>query len=284
MDIEKRQLTTIKDTSVFLLSKPSDFARHFLYYMIGLGHFYATEYYTEARPSNAYDSFLLMYILNGKLYAEEGGSGCEASAGSIVLIDCYSRHRYRAIVPTEFVYIHFDGNNARAFYEEITRSRGRNFLNAHFEEQSEKLLHLCSSIESGEMPSEGDVSVLIHGILCELCEKSATEYSLRYSAAVRNIVRYIDENYASPIGIRDLSRKCNLSPQHMSRLFRKETGFSPYAYILEKRMHIARELLSFSDCTVEEVSDRVGYSSSVNFSNAFKKRYGLSPGQFRRSQ
>lgn len=81
MDIEKRQLTTIKDTSVFLLSKPSDFARHFLYYMIGLGHFYATEYYTETRPSNAYDSFLLMYILNGKLYAEEGGSGCEASAG-----------------------------------------------------------------------------------------------------------------------------------------------------------------------------------------------------------
>lgn len=284
MNIEKRRLPTIRENSVFLLSEPSDFARRFLYYMIGLGHFYATERYTEARPSNAYDSFLLMYVLNGKLYAEEEGEGCDAPAGSIVLLDCYARHRYRALMPAEFVYIHFDGNNSRAFYEEIARTRGRVFRCAHFAQQSEKLLKLCGAVESGEMPSEGDVSVLIHGILCELCESAASEYAFRYSPAVRRALRYIDINYPSAIGVPDLARECGLSPQHLNRLFRKEAGCSPYAFILERRMRAARELLAFSDCTAEEISERVGYSSPVNFANAFRKRYGMTPGQFRRSR
>ena len=252
--------------------------------MIGLGHFYATERYAETRPSNAYDSFLLMYVLRGQLYAEEEGTGYNAPAGSTVLLDCYNRHRYCAVMPTEFVYIHFDGNNARAFYEEISRNRSRVFRNTYFKKQSEKLLQLCASIKNGEMPSEGEISVLIHTVLCELCEESAAEYAFRYSPVVRRLLRYIDENYSSKISIPALAGECNLSTQHMSRLFRKEIGISPYAYILEKRMSTARELLAFSDCTIEEAAERVGYSSPVNFANAFKKRYNITPGKFRSEQ
>ncbi len=284
MNIEKKELSTIQKDSLFLLSEPSEFARRFLYYMIGLGHFYATERYTEARPSNAYDSFLLLYVLRGRLYAEEEGAGSEAPAGSIVLLDCYGRHRYRALMPTEFVYMHFDGNNARAFYEEISHSRGRVFSDAGFGEQSTALLQLCDSIGNGKMPSEGDVSVLIHRILCGLCSGSAAEYAFRYSPAVRRALRFIEGNFTAGIGVREIARECGLSPQHLSRLFRRETGTSPYACILEKRMRAACELLSFSECTVEEAAERVGYSSPANFMNAFRRHFGMTPGQYRHAR
>lgn len=282
MEIQKKELATIQKNSLFLLSEPSVFARRFLYFMIGIGHFYTSDQYGESRQANAYDSFLLLYIMKGRLEIQTQNGTSLVGDGQIALLDCYEKHSYRSLVPTEFVYIHFDGNNSRAFYEEIVRTEGSVFTDPCFSAHRDALLTLCTDIDSGKMPGEGEISVLIHRILCELCNKSVAEYSFKYSAYVRKALSFIESNFTAEISVANIAGVCNLSPQHLNRLFRSETGVSPYQYILEKRMRYACTVLLHSDCSVEETAYKAGFANPFNFMNAFKKKYGITPGRYRK--
>lgn len=282
MNIEKKELPTIQNNSLFYLNEPSAFARKFLYYVIGIGHFYATVRYLETRTANMYDSFLLMYVLDGILQIETNGQKYEAPSKSLVLIDCYKKHSYKALIPTEFVYLHFDGNNSRLFFEELMRRQKPVFFDDCFDAHYRDILCLCGDIDQGLMPSEGKVSVFIHKILCELCKTSDTKYESRYSPVILKAINFIENHFTEDVGINEMAQLCNFSPSHFSRLFRKETGTAPYSYILDRRMRFACELLSDSDCTVKQVAEKTGYSSAFNFMNKFKKRFGVSPGEYRR--
>ncbi|MBQ8885752.1 MAG: helix-turn-helix transcriptional regulator [Clostridia bacterium] len=282
MNIEKKNLPTIQNNSLFYLNEPSSFARNFLYYIIGIGHFYTTTQYLETRTDNAYDSFLIMYVLDGMLQIETNGQSYDAPARSIVLIDCYKKHSYKALAPTEFAYLHFDGSNSRAFFNELTRSRGSVFQDECFPAHYNAILQLSNEIDQGRMPAEGEVSVLIHKLLCELCKNSAIKYAFKYSPMILKALNFIGNHFTSDITVDEIAAHCNFSPQHFSRLFKKETGVTPYSYVLEKRISFACELLSDSDDTVKQIAEKIGYSSAVNFMNEFKRRFALSPSEYRR--
>ena len=77
---------------------------------------------------------------------------------------------------------------------------------------------------------------------------------------------------------------CN---DHMRRIFMKETGMSPHAYLHNVRMKNARKLLSVSDVvnsTVANVAEMSGYSDVGYFSRVFKRTFGISPGEYSRRE
>lgn len=238
----------------------------------------------ERRQANVYDSFLLMYVLSGTIKIQTEKCSAQADEGDIVLLDCYEKHSYQAVTPAEFVYIHFDGNNSRAFYEEIMRTKNILFRDACFCTHKDFLLSLCAEIDSGKMPAEGEISVLIHRILCDLCKNSVAEYSFRYTQFIREALAFIENNFTADISIADVARACNISSQHLNRLFRKEMETSPYQCILNKRMDYACDLLRHSDLTIEETSYKIGYSNPFNFMNAFKKKFNQTPSEFRKNR
>ena len=72
---------------------------------------------------------------------------------------------------------------------------------------------------------------------------------------------------------------CCISTVYLNKLFHKELGVTPFFYIVQRRMAIARELLR-EHCSVGEVARLVGYGDIYQFSRAFKKHYGASPKAF----
>lgn len=93
--------------------------------------------------------------------------------------------------------------------------------------------------------------------------------------------RYIEEHYSANITLERLSGIAYVSPYHLCRLFKKELGCSPIQYMIHRRIEAAQYYLSTTDMTVDKIAKRVGYESDTSFQNAFKKRVGLSPGQYR---
>ena len=71
----------------------------------------------------------------------------------------------------------------------------------------------------------------------------------------------------------------NLS--YLSRSFRRATGFKLSHYINLFRFQLAKELLSDSDLSVEQIAQRCGFSSASSFIRAFRANEGLTPGMFR---
>ena len=73
-----------------------------------------------------------------------------------------------------------------------------------------------------------------------------------------------------------------MSRYHLSRLFQREMGFSPHEYLIETRLRAAKNQLSDSDASVEQIAINCGFSCSSNFIRAFRQNMGMTPLQFRK--
>lgn len=105
----------------------------------------------------------------------------------------------------------------------------------------------------------------------------------RISVEVKNeyietAVNYIQNNLDNDISLFELSKKCGLSHEHFSRMFKKETGFGFCEYVNLLRLQKAEALIKQTDgMTIAEIATRCGFNDSNYFSLKFKKFYGISP-------
>ena len=99
---------------------------------------------------------------------------------------------------------------------------------------------------------------------------------------LEEVARYMEEHLDEPLSIPQLSRRAFLSPTAFKAAFRQRYGLAVHAWLRQRRMERAAQLLRGSSLTVLEVAQTVGYSSGSQFSTAFRQRYGTSPGKFRK--
>ena len=99
---------------------------------------------------------------------------------------------------------------------------------------------------------------------------------------LEEVARYMEEHLDEPLSIPQLSRRAFLSPTAFKAAFRQRFGLAVHAWLRQRRMERAAQLLRGSSLTVLEVAQSVGYSSGSQFSTAFRQRYGTSPGKFRK--
>lgn len=91
---------------------------------------------------------------------------------------------------------------------------------------------------------------------------------------------FINNNYQFDITIDDVARNANVTPNYLSTIFHKEEGMSTKSYLIKVRMGKAMSFLQSGAFNVKQVSEMVGYTSQLHFSNEFKRFYGKSPINF----
>jgi AraC family transcriptional regulator len=95
---------------------------------------------------------------------------------------------------------------------------------------------------------------------------------------------YAHAAFAEPITLAELSRVACLSPNHLLRSFRKVFRQTPHQFLTERRLSEAKHLLTRSDLPVTEVCLTVGFESLGSFSTLFRRRFHISPSEFRLSK
>ncbi|WP_240601731.1 helix-turn-helix transcriptional regulator [Oleiagrimonas sp. MCCC 1A03011] len=109
----------------------------------------------------------------------------------------------------------------------------------------------------------------------------ATKFSLRDLTRLRRVRDRIDREYAQPLDVEALARAAGMSAGHLSRLFRRAYGESPYAYLMTRRIERAMALLRRGDLSVTEVCFAVGCASLGTFSTHFTELVGMPPSTYR---
>jgi AraC-like DNA-binding protein len=102
----------------------------------------------------------------------------------------------------------------------------------------------------------------------------------RLSRLWRDVEQRLDAPWTGP----ELARQANMCFEHLRRLCHRQLGRSPMQQVVFLRMRRAAELLAQSDDKLETIAARVGYANPFAFSASFKKRFGCSPSEFRRSR
>jgi len=112
---------------------------------------------------------------------------------------------------------------------------------------------------------------------------SAVNQSSTKSILLKPALDYIDEHYREKIYLDDMAYRCNISPSYFSRLFKRELGLTYSSYINKVKVKKAKELLEETNLPIINISLDLGYDDCGYFIKIFKKNYGVTPANYRKT-
>lgn len=101
------------------------------------------------------------------------------------------------------------------------------------------------------------------------------------AGAVDKTVQYILAHVEEELTVEGLAARVYMSPNYLSRCFKKKYGKTVMEYITEHRLSLAEELLKNTNLSVTMISAKVGYPNYTYFTKQFKRFSGLTPSKFR---
>lgn len=132
------------------------------------------------------------------------------------------------------------------------------------------------------------LDTLLHALILRLLRAyagaPAAPLRARHAMApvrLRRVLDFVEANLAHDIRLADLAGVAALSPFHFSRAFASETGRSPYAHVVQRRIERAKVLLSDGCDPVATVAAQCGFHSAGQFARMFKRATGQSPLYYR---
>ena len=105
----------------------------------------------------------------------------------------------------------------------------------------------------------------------------------RTTGNIEKAVAYINENLHRDLSVQSISRSTNLSKTLLYNTFHQRFHCTISGYISARRVERSMDLLRTTDLSMEEISQRVGFSSASYYSKIFKKHIGRSPLQYRKA-
>ena len=131
-------------------------------------------------------------------------------------------------------------------------------------------------------------TITISGLLTQICgellkgvEGPSTINADRYSPVLESAALYIQKNIQNHLLVEELAENSSLSIAYFRKLFKIHFGISPVRYIRQMRIAQSRDLMTYTDYNLTEISIRCGYSDVHSFSKAFKQIEGISPRDYR---
>jgi AraC-like DNA-binding protein len=119
-------------------------------------------------------------------------------------------------------------------------------------------------------------------LAASLSAVQSTRTGSHAAAVIRQAKIVLAERIEEIVDMEKLAASFHVSYAHFRRVFKQQTGLSPYQYHLQLRTHRARELLHGTTLTVQQVAARLQFPNAYHFSKIFKKKTGMSPSQWRR--
>lgn len=101
---------------------------------------------------------------------------------------------------------------------------------------------------------------------------------------VRKVIDYIEANFPLDISLQDLTREAGLNATHLISLFKRFTGRTPYAYVIQRRIQEATHLLRRNHMPISEIALECGFSDQQQMTHAFRKHFRRTPKSFKTEQ
>jgi AraC-like DNA-binding protein len=129
--------------------------------------------------------------------------------------------------------------------------------------------------------NEKIASLLTHIMAESWHPENSTRIGLK-KQSLQHIKTYLEEHYNEKITLDFLAEHFYINKFYLTRMFKEQFGFTVLSYIDHVRITHAKQLLRFSNLTVEEVGREVGIEDGAYFNRVFKKVEGVAPGEYRR--
>lgn len=227
---------------------------------------------------NGRSDYHLLYVKSGRCNAVFDGKEYTLTDGNFVLYYPYQTQEYSFDeTGCTTLWIHFSGRASAEILSELDikpgayQSRLSDNGTAIFEELIREF-HL-----KHYMHHSAENALLIY--LLTLLSRHI--HTVQDVSDIERVIMLMNISFDIPYNSEPYAKMCALSQSRFSHKFKEVTGEVPSRYFIKLKMEKARELLKFSNLSVSEIAERVGYDNALYFSRIFKKYTHLSPTEYR---
>ena len=143
-----------------------------------------------------------------------------------------------------------------------------------------------SMMEEGAEPLAADEALyrmLVKVIACYGHRRVSGPAALRERRAVEIAKAYLEAHLDEQVSLEALAAETGLTAYHLIRVFSAETGLTPHAWLVDRRVHAAANRLRRGE-PLAEVAQACGFADQSHLTRAFKARIGVTPGRYRAPQ
>ena len=268
-----------------ILYTPSSFARTSLLHLQEIGSLQAIHQHTSTRTNLT--SFLCFVVLSGTGSLTYEGMTYELSVGDCVFIDCRKAYSHSTSDNLwSLQWCHFYSPSLPAVYEKYKERGGRPVFHPDDLTPFTSLLtDLYNLASSSDYIRDMRINEKLGSLLTLLMEQSWHPESVIVSRKRMELVavkEYLDEHYTEKIMLEELAEKFFINKFYLSKIFKETYGTTVNNYLISKRITRAKQLLRFTDMTVDEIGVAVGMADANYFSRMFRKVEGISPREYRK--
>jgi AraC-like DNA-binding protein len=234
--------------------------------------------------------FAVELVAEGTGSLQIGGRAFSLEAGTAFAYGPHTAHVIRNCGDEGMrkYYLDFTGTTARS----LLRSAGLIDSENRFSAIRIDRIHEATQIFD-QLLREGDQNQLLAESLCEALTRvlflklqqlnQPSDRQMPKAAATFDRVRqFIDLHFLSLDSAQEIADRCDITPVHLSRLFRRFHDCGAYQYLLRRKMNYAAGLLMNEGLLVREVAMRLNFADPFRFSRSFKRVYGVAPGHLTR--
>lgn len=268
-----------------ILYTVSSFARSSLLHLQEVGELKALQPHTSSRFD--LPSYLFFTVVSGEGKLKYQGKEYNLESGSCVFIDCMQPYSHTTDQNLWTIrWIHFNGPEMNAIYNKYCDRGGRPVF-------SLKALDTVSGIQDDLMSIAGSndymrdmiINQLLSSLLVEIMKESWHPEDKRHAAkraSVLEVKEWIDAHYAESITLEGLSSRFFINKYYLSKVFKSQFGTTINSYLTTVRITHAKQLLRFTDKTLDEIGTAVGITPARYLSEVFSSVEGVSPGVYRK--
>ena len=138
------------------------------------------------------------------------------------------------------------------------------------------------NVSTDNIRSEKMLLSVTEDLIRETLEYAAEEKKSKDIKPIREIKKYIEENYMEEISLGQLAELVDMNASYLSSVFKKETGMTYSEYLILCRVKQASRLLVETNLSIGEIAHQSGYQDARYFSKQFSKQVGLKPSEYRK--
>ena len=137
--------------------------------------------------------------------------------------------------------------------------------------------------ESEKLQNTKDLYHLQYNMLLDFARRVAqAQIPHDITSDIYKSIQYIKQHTNHAISTSDVATYVGKSRSYLSRCFKKELGFEMREFIMRCKLEEAKSLLTYTTKSLSEISSYLCFSSQASFQNVFKKKYGITPNEYRK--
>ena len=239
------------------------------------------EYRMTRYPASEY---VFEYVIDGHGWIEQRGEKIAVGPGMFYMIKKGAEVTYYADLddPYEKIWLNADGEMLGRMCD-VFRTDDVLVAEASVLDLFLEIHDRLSRVTDNIAEESAEILCLLFRILTAATKNTFFPPLVRHNSLPERIHAYLDANVYADISLDTVSEEFGVTKMHIIRVFKKRYGITPGQYLIEKKIGIAKSLLTGTLMPIKEISALLHYSNTQHCSSSFRNSVGVTPNKYRQS-